>query len=264
MNHSTDLTAYPPRADLVPGRTLREGRYEVRFARCQEELDAALRLRFEVFNLELDEGLESSVESGRDSDAFDPVCHHLLVIETVSERIVGTYRMQTAEMARRNLGFYSSSLFDLSTLPPAVIDSAMEVGRACVAKEHRNTRVLFLLWKGLALYVAHNHTRYLFGCCSLTSQDPDLGWRVARHLDAGGRRHPEITVAPASGCLLPDPTDDSDDSPVELPILFRTYLRYGALVLSPPAIDREFKTIDYLVMLDVDGLSPRTHQMFFG
>ena len=138
----------------------------------------------------------------------------------------------------------------------------MEVGRACVAKEHRNTRVLFLLWKGLALYVAHNQVRHLFGCCSLTSQDAALGWRVMRQLEDEGRMHPEIAVAPVGDCLLPaaEPLADA----VTLPTLFRTYLRYGSKVLSPPAIDREFKTIDYLVMLDVDSLSPKTHRMFFG
>ncbi len=32
---------------------------------------------------------------------------------------------------------------------------------------------------------------------------------------------------------------------VKMPRLFRTYLRYGAKVCSPPAIDRQFKTIDF-------------------
>lgn len=246
----------------MPLQVLREGRYEVCFATDADQLDRALALRYEVFNVELGEGLESSVESARDVDQFDAVCHHLLVIEGVSGEIVGTYRMQTADMARRNLGFYSAGLFDLSTLPDAVVGSAVEVGRACVAREHRNTRVLFMLWKGLALYVAHNRLRYLFGCCSLTSQDPELGWRVMRHLEEDDRTHPELRVEPVAACRLP--AAEPRDEEVSLPILFRTYLRYGSKVLSPPAIDREFKTIDYLVMLDVDGLSRRTHRMFFG
>lgn len=262
MTRTADPGTFPLSAEQVPTRTLREGRYEVRFATNAEELDRALALRYQVFNLELGEGLETSVESARDRDRFDPVCHHLLVIATDSAEIVGTYRMQTAGMARRNLGFYSASLFDLSALPERVVGAAMEVGRACVAREHRNTRVLFMLWKGLALYVAHNHLRYLFGCCSLTSQDPELGWRVLRHLESDGRTHPELRVEPLAGCRLP--VAAPRDEKVSLPILFRTYLRYGSKVLSPPAIDREFKTIDFLVMLDVDGLDPRTHQMFFG
>ena len=45
---------------------------------------------------------------------------------------------------------------------------------------------------------------------------------------------------------------------VDVPQLFATYLRYGALVCGPPAIDREFKTIDYFVLLDTNALDPRT------
>ena len=67
-------TLYPLYREHLTGRSLREGRrYEVRFARNAEELDAIQRLRFEVFNLELGEGLASSFESGRDVDEFDPV-----------------------------------------------------------------------------------------------------------------------------------------------------------------------------------------------
>jgi putative hemolysin len=35
-------------------------------------------------------------------------------------------------------------------------------------------------------------------------------------------------------------------------------------VCGPPAIDRRFKTIDFLVLLDVAGLTPRAHRLFFG
>ena len=58
------LTAYPGRPELLPDFEAEAGRYVVRFARTPEELDAALRLRFEVFNLELSEGLASSFLTG--------------------------------------------------------------------------------------------------------------------------------------------------------------------------------------------------------
>ena len=51
--------------------------------------------------------------------------------------------------------------------------------------------------------------------------------------------------------------------PVELPRLFATYLRYGSVVCGPPAIDRQFKTIDYLVLLDVESLDESTRRLFF-
>jgi putative hemolysin len=258
-------TAFPLSTRGIPAGTVDAGHYRVSFARTAEELDAIQRLRFEVFNLELGEGLEASFETGRDVDRFDAVCHHLQVTDLESGDVVGCYRMQTATMAAKQAGFYSAGLFDLSSLPEGVVRSAMEVGRACVAREHRSKHVLFLLWKGLAMYVAHNRLRYLFGCCSLTSQDHAEGWAVVRFLEEHGHLHPELRVAPLSECALEQVEPDASAvATVTLPILFRTYLRYGSKVCGDPAIDREFKTIDYLVVLDVETLSPRTRQVFFG
>lgn len=254
-----------PRSEVeLPERELEEGRYRLRFARSWEDLDAILRLRFEVFNIEMGEGLESSVERGRDVDEFDPVCHHLMVLEQASGEIVGTYRLQTCIMADRNRGFYSAIEFDLSQLPAGVLEQSLELGRACVAKNHRNTQVLFLLWKGLALYVANNRRRYLFGCSSLTSQDPQEARAIERHLQRYGHHHPEIRISarPDFACYPPDFTPDLERR-AKIPPLFRTYLRHGAKVCSEPAIDREFKTIDFLVLFDVDAMDRKMFETFF-
>ena len=260
--HSGQSAVYPIRAELLPEGEIAEGRYAVRFARSERELDELLVLRYEVFNLELGEGLESSHATGRDRDPFDAVCHHLIVVERASDRVVGTYRLQTGAMAAAHLGFYSDAEFDLSMLPAAVIDDSVELGRACIAREHRNTQVLFLLWRGLARYVATTSQRYLFGCCSLTSQDPAEGWAVMKLLEKGGQVHPELRVAPRAGyeCRR----GGRFAGRAKIPKLFRIYLRYGALVCSPPVIDRQFKTIDYLVTFDVAALDEKRFRMFFG
>lgn len=262
---------YPPFAELLPAGVIEHGRYRVRFARRADELDAVLRLRYRVFNLELGEGLAASEATGRDEDAFDAACHHLLVEDAPSGTVIGTYRMQTASMAAAGRGFYSAGEFDLSGLPPEVVARSMEVGRACIAREHRNRQVLFLLWKGLARYLTATGARYLFGCCSLTSQDPAEGLRVMAHLAGRGLLHPGLRVEPLPGlgcgsedeAIAPPDGTSGDFGAIELPSLFRTYLRYGALVCGPPAIDREFKTIDYLVLLDSEALEPRSRALFF-
>jgi putative hemolysin len=134
--------------------------------------------------------------------------------------------------------------------------------------------VLFLLWKGIAAYVAHNQKRYLFGCCSLTSQDPGEGSRVFDYLEANGHLHKQFSVSPETGleCVYSARASKSRlpwlaegcSSEVVLPKLFKIYLRFGAKVCGPPAIDREFKTIDFLVIFDVDGMDQRTHNLLFG
>jgi putative hemolysin len=258
---ATGPDLYPVHRELLT-EPLREGHYEVRFARDAAELDAIQKLRFEVFNLELGEGLASSFDSGRDVDEYDTVCHHLMVSDLRTREVIGCYRLQTATMAAENRGFYSAGLFDLSTLPPPAMARSVELGRACIADSHRNSVVLFLLWRGLARYVAHNQMRYLFGCCSLTSQDPREGSAVLRYLEDRGHLHEEWRLSPAAGAACPLVEDVA--AAQSLPTLFRTYLRYGAKVCGPPALDREFKTIDYLVVLDVEALSRRSFKLFFG
>ena len=250
--------------ESIPPVEIVEGRYTVRFARTIEEVDAALKLRFEVFNLELGEGLDSSYLSGRDRDEYDPACHHLIVMDRDENMVVGTYRCQTGEMAAVK-GFYSAGEFDLSQLPQDVLTDAVELGRACVARSHRNTQVLFLLWKGLAAYVAYNRKRYLFGCCSLTSQDEGEGGRVFETLKESGHLHQTLRAHPLPGLeCYRDDSITGEAAEVNIPKLFRIYLRFGAQVCGPPAIDRLFKTIDFLVLFDIQNMDEQWRRIFFG
>ena len=260
-----DKTEYPRFRDSLPPSELREGKYLIRFANSLEELDEVLRLRFEIFNLELGEGLESSFQTGRDVDEYDLACHHLMVIEAATEKVVGTYRLQTGAMAAAATGFYSATEFDLSRLPLEVLEDSVELSRACIAKEYRNTQVLFLLWKGLAAYIAFNRKRFLFGCCSLTSQDANEGRRAMEVLEREGHLHPSYYVPPkAEFECYPAGFEVENPFEMKLPKLFRSYLRIGTKVCGPPAIDRLFKTIDFFVLFDLFEMDRQTQRMFFG
>jgi putative hemolysin len=151
--------------------------YRLRLAQTELERLAACRLRFRVFNLELGEGLAASYASGVDQDEYDAICEHLLVQEKATGRIVGTYRMQDGMTARRRLGYYSAQEFNFSPyehLRPQML----ELGRACIDREHRNSEVLTLLWRGIAQYAQHHGFRYLVGCSSVSTQDAATGWAM--------------------------------------------------------------------------------------
>jgi putative hemolysin len=248
-----------------PVESLVEGRYRVSFASTPEDYLAALRLRFEVFNMELGEGLAESYETGFDQDRFDPSFHHLIIRDTEVDRIVGTYRMQTWEMADTGAGFYSDGEFALNQLPPEVLQQGIEIGRASVDLEYRNRQVLFLLWKGLAQYMAFNKKRYFFGCCSITSQNLQEGLAVDRHLQEKQWVHPDLRVEVRDSYKCEPSTEDPPfQDEVKIPPLFKLYLRYGSRVISPPAVDREFKTIDWLVAFDFEQLAAHSRKLFFG
>lgn len=237
--------------------------YSIEVARNQSEVDEALRMRFEVFNLELKEGLDSSYLTFKDEDKFDRYCDHLIIRDLKSGRVIGTYRMQTYEMAKRGNGFYSDGEFFLNMLGRKILHNSLELGRACILKEYRNTRVLFLLWKGIANYVYQKGKRYLFGCCSITSQDSAVGNGLYYDLLVKGYIDPNIVLLPRKCYELEKTYDETDQLP-EMPSLMKMYLRYGAKIVGKPAIDREFKTIDYFVLLDINKVAPESFRMFLG
>lgn len=256
--------AFPVAEEVLPPDDLVKGRYRLTFVRRAEQLRSVQRLRFEVFNLELGEGLESSLESGLDADDLDEALHHLLIIDERTGKAVGTYRMQTAAMAAANCGFYAAREFDISAFPLPIVEHAVEVGRACIAREHRSRRVLHLLWRGLARYLTWTDKRYLFGCCSLTTQDGRVGNQVHARLVEDGCLHPSVRAWPLPGmeCGLHD-YENAAGASMEVPPLFQSYLNLGAKICGPPAIDREFGTIDFLVLLDVRALERHVYQSFF-
>jgi putative hemolysin len=243
---------YPVGREFLPHWVSEDGPYRCRFAQGPADLELVLRLRYQVFNLELGEGLDESHSTGLDRDPFDDHCHHMMVEDTRSDSVVGTYRLQVSEMASVGRGFYTAQEYDLRAWPAEVLQQAVETGRACIHRDHRKSRVLQLLWKGLAAYALHNRRRYFFGCCSLTSQDPAEGARVMEYLRRNGHVHPSLDAQPHPEYACGEESASNEGwENSRIPTLFRTYLRYGARICSRPALDREFKTIDYLALIDL-------------
>ncbi len=248
-------------AQLEPVRLLTNAgtEYSMRLAQREEEVRAAQVLRFEVFNLELKEGLERSFATGLDADQFDPYCDHLVVEHLPTQKVVGTYRLQTGLGAAAHQGYYSAQEFNLEVFEP-FRQEAIELGRACVQNQHRNLTVLGLLWKGIADYARERGGRYLFGCSSITSQDPAAGAAAYSELCRKYLAPPAWRTRP-----LPEydcPLDQVAEETPHIPKLLRAYLAIGAKICGPPALDRHFKTIDFLTMLDLQNLPPAVRQRF--
>jgi hypothetical protein len=107
--------------------------FAIKIATDPSEIVEAQRLRFQVFNLELNKGLQRSYENGLDVDEFDPFCHHLIVRDVQSNDVVGTYRMMLGAQARQHLGFYSEKELDLSRIKN-LDGELLEIGRSCARK----------------------------------------------------------------------------------------------------------------------------------
>ncbi len=206
------------------------------------------------------EGLDVSAQTGLDRDEFDFICDHLMVNHAATGRLVGTYRMQSGYRAKGNLGYYGAQLFDFAPFEK-IRGEILELGRACVDQDYRNTPVLNMLWKGIARYAQSCRARYLIGCSSLTSQNENEGVALYEELREKHLAEPALRTSPKQGheCR-------SNGQPVEAPRppkLFRAYLNVSAQLCGPPAIDREFKTIDFLTLVDLHRIPDRVRAHFF-
>lgn len=233
-------------------------RYQVRFASAPSEIRAAQKLRYQVFAEEYGARLNTS-ELGFDIDFYDDHCKHLIVIEEQEQNIVGTYRVLSPEAALQIGSYYSENEFDLTQLNQ-LRSRIVEVGRSCVAAEHRTGAVITLLWMKLAEYMLKHDYGYLIGCASIPMQDG--GHNAANLFIRLGKEYraaPEYVVTPR--IRLPY-ENLINQEPASMPALIRGYLRAGARVCGEPAWDHDFNSADLLLILPMTQVSKRYHRHF--
>ncbi|MEI2386890.1 GNAT family N-acyltransferase [Breoghania sp. JC706] len=253
----------------------RIGSLEVRLARKASEIKRAQELRYQVFYEEMSAIADGqTLASGRDADAFDEFCDHLLVFDhDVAERakpfgrrkprIVATYRLLRQSVAERFGGFYTAGEYDIQTLLDGKPElNFLELGRSCVLKPYRTKRTVELLWHGIWAYVLMHGIDAMIGCASFEGTDPDRlavplsylhhfarapeEWRV-RALD---ERYVEMNRLPASEV-------DLRGALREMPPLIKGYLRLGAHIGDGAVVDHQFGTTDVLIIVPVASLNSR-------
>ncbi|MFI9245258.1 GNAT family N-acetyltransferase [Streptomyces sp. NPDC053086] len=228
-------------------------RYTVTLARDEADVRAAQRLRHDVFAGEMG-ALLATAEPGHDVDAFDAYCDHLLVRDTVTGQVVGTYRLLPPERAEIAGRLYSEGEFDLAALD-AIRPGLVEVGRSCVHPDHRDGAVIGLIWAGIARYMTDRGHEWLAGCCSVPLADG--GALAAGTWERVRAKH----LAPAEFRVRPRlpwvPQTEVPAGRTELPALLRGYLRLGAWVCGEPAHDPDFGVADLYVLLSMRRVNQR-------
>jgi putative hemolysin len=230
-------------------------RLQVGWARHGDEVRAAQRLRFDVFAGEFGASLRTPVPY-HDVDRYDEFCEHLLVRDESSGEVLGTYRALTPAQARRAGSSYADSEFDLSPLA-SLRPRMLELGRSCVHPQHRQGAVILALWGELARFMARHRLDTMIGCASipLAAGGPSAAgvWSRLRrtHMAASALR-----IAPRRPLPLP-PDAQLAALDAEPPPLIQGYLRLGARVLGPPALDPQFNSADLPLLVRLDDLPAR-------
>ncbi len=241
-------------------RAVEQARFAVVVAATDADVREAQRLRWEVFVEEQGARPEPGAP-GIEADRYDPYCRHLLVRDLSNGLVVGTYRVLTADQARRTGGFYTEQEFDLGNLA-SERSRLVEIGRSCVHRDYRSGGVISLLWAGLAGLILGTEARFVIGCASISMSD---GGREAasvyRKISGTNLCDPAYRMVPRNPLDL---AALEADLTVKPPPLIKGYLRAGAEIAGPPAVDPDFGTADLPIILTLDRLAPRYARHFVG
>ncbi len=251
-----------------------KGELCLRLAAGWDEVDACQRLRYQVFYEELGAVPEGNLsEFRRDSDRFDLICDHLVVVRRTLDNsagaitlgdgeLIGTYRLLRQEVADSNGGFYTQAEFDLKPLLAAHPHLRfLELGRSCVLKAFRTKPVVELLWQGIWDYVRAHRLDVMFGCASLEGTDPQQHALALTYLSQlmpppewYVRALPDIR---AEMRLFEPEKVDQRRALRSLPPLIKGYLRLGCFIGDGAVVDYQFNTIDVLIILPVTAINSR-------
>ena len=247
-----------------------EPHLSVRLARDAADLEAAHRLRYEVFVEELGgDGCMVDHAARLERDVFDPFCDHLVLVDARRdarrrEHVVGVYRLGRGFAGR----FYTEGEFDIAPLRRGG-RRLLELGRSCVHRDHRGGTAMLHLWGGVADYVRRHGVEVLFGTASFHGTDPDA---VAGPLSLLHHLHlapPPLRVRARPEAFLPmDRTPlgriDRPAAMRAIPALIKGYLRLGGFVGEGAFVDRAFNTIDVCLVMDTAAVSGRGRRLYAG
>jgi putative hemolysin len=235
-----------------------------------------------------------SVEEGTglalDLDKFDIYYRHIVLWDDHDLEIVGSYRIGEGAniMAQHGVeGFYTQTLFDLSTHFAAYLPESIELGRSFVQPRYWGQHSLDYLWYGIGAYLrARPEIKYMFGPVSLSNAYP----QAAKELIIGfyqqqfGGSLPHLTARMpfqiSAFAQYFEETEFSQDYSssfktlnselkqlgVKVPTLYK---QYAELCVDDGChfmgfnIDPDFNNcIDSLVMIEVDKIAPKKKQRY--
>ncbi len=262
------MHASPP--SLAAGIGL--GNLCVRLARDEREILASQRLRYHVFYEEMSaKPSPDMAREARDFDDFDPVCDHLLVVDTAAgdepdRYVVGTYRLIRRSAARLCGGFYSASEYDISRIE-ALPGEILELGRSCVERAHRTRPTMQLMWQGIAAYVFHYDITMMFGCASLAGTDVDavaepLSYLYHHHLAPEAFRPVALSHRYKAMNRLAKDEIDAKRALAALPPLIKGYLRLGGFVGDGAVVDEQFNTVDVCIQVKTDLVTQKYYRHY--
>lgn len=182
------------------------------------------------------------IDVSQDKDIYDAHAYHIIAVE--SDNIAGYYRA----IVDSNIGFYTESEFDLTSLSPDR-SKILEIGRA--AAFGNNPAVMLGLWKSILDLAKSLDKKFVLGAASIKPTETNISmlrdkWRSTHGYLLGNHAVPKY----------PYTKDDIIDQ-INYPKLIQIYEKIGAKIVSDPSYDFVFDTADVVTVLDLDHVNSR-------
>lgn len=249
---------------LIAG-SMSAGRYDVRLAQSDSEIQAAQKLRYEVLFKESGGRItEQMLNSEREEDEWDEIAFHVVVVDSKdNDKVVGTVRLVSNDALTEDQVFYTEHAFDLQKLR-GHYGKMLELSRACVSPEGRGGAILMLLWKFTMQFIEQNGYNVLFGCASFKGTDYTKHTEILSYLY-------EKNLAPEE--LMPEPKKDVESISIKdisvklgkgkergkVPTMLRGYLKIGAKISDHAIIDSVFNTTFVAIYVDAEQMFGTNH-----
>ncbi|MBJ3763499.1 GNAT family N-acetyltransferase [Maribius pontilimi] len=225
---------------------LERGALRARAADGQKDLAASHALRARVFPTDRAGG-----------DRFDAHCQHVLIEDSATGVLRGSFRIFAMADGRGVARSYSAQFYDLDALE-SYPGAMLEIGRFCLDPESQDPDLVRLAWGALTRLVDAQDIALLFGCASFPDTDAAahavaFAHLAARHLAPPRwrpRRKAAMTVPLTPGPVAPA------RAMAAMPPLLRTYLGMGGWVSDHAVIDRTMGTMHVFTGVEIAAIPP--------
>jgi L-ornithine Nalpha-acyltransferase len=236
---------------------MREGKYLSKLAETPDEKEQIYKLRHSIYYKELNFVGEKK-DCDKDYDYYDQICDHLIIRDEEKNRCVGTFRFLQGQMLE-DVGFYSEQWFDIGELNRQRT-KVLEIGRACIDMQYRNTKVFKMLFSGVGAYLKLYPHDYLIGLTTLTlASEKDIRMitqylleKKAINFSFGIKPKKHYIINEAEKGELNMEAISEKEIIKKISTLMWGYYKYGAEFISEPSIDGDFNppVVDFFTIFD--------------
>lgn len=194
---------------------------------------------------------------GLDDDGYDDYSDSILVIDTQTNEICGTYRVASLKTTKGHK-FLTDDEYDIEELKRSGFDF-VELGRAVVHPDYRSGYVIQILFLAVYRYMLEHDCKYCLGLCSFHGNDPTIYKNALTYLKRN-YLFTDYTIKAVSNTFELDLVEgelDREKVNNELPGLLKMYLKFGNKVAYNGSIDYSFNSCDVLVIVDIKDIDIR-------